>query len=164
MVGCKHRMTPSNPPLSNHPAMHTHIQTTWNVFWELFPLIRSVMGVLYKYKSCPDGFIVFICGTTCVSIQRNELVMRNIECKGSAVCAVLQIWLTSSRAKNKPLNLFLLWKGPPNPPLGLSFNLLEISKAQLSLSYQKTSHHPCLSSSMPLSSSLPSSSFSVKYL
>lgn len=53
------------------------------------------MGVLYKYKSCPDGFIVFICGTTCVSIQKNELVMvmRNIvvECRGSTVCAVLQV-------------------------------------------------------------------------
>lgn len=51
------------------------------------------MGVLYKYKSCPDSFIVFICGTTCVSIQKNELVMvmRNIECKGSTVCAVLQV-------------------------------------------------------------------------
>lgn len=39
------------------------------------------MGVLYKHKSCPDGFIVFICGTTCVSIQKkNEavMVMRNI--------------------------------------------------------------------------------------
>lgn len=57
------------------------------------------MGVLYKYKSCPDGFIVFICGTTCVSIQKNELVMRNIECKGSTVCAVLQVGLASREPK-----------------------------------------------------------------
>lgn len=49
------------------------------------------MGVLYKYKRCSDGFIVFICGTTCVSILKNELVMRNIECKGNKVCAVLQV-------------------------------------------------------------------------
>ena len=65
------------------------------------------MGVLYKYKDCPDGFMVFICGTTCFSMQHNELVMRSTECKGSAV---LQISLTRSRARNKHLNLFLLPK------------------------------------------------------
>lgn len=110
------------------------------------------MGGLYKYKSCPDSFMVFICGTTCVSMQQYELVMRNAEFKGSAV---LQIWLTSSRAKNKHLNLFLLQKEPANPPPGLTFNLLEISRAQLSPGFQKTARHPCLSSSthLPLSSS-----------
>lgn len=59
------------------------------------------MGVLHKYKSCPDGFMVFICGTTCVSILKNDLVMvmKNIECKGSTVCAVLDVWLPSQEPK-----------------------------------------------------------------
>lgn len=46
------------------------------------------MGVLYKYKGCPDGFMVFICGTTCVSMQQNGPVMRNTERKGSAVLQI----------------------------------------------------------------------------
>lgn len=109
------------------------------------------MGVLYKYKGCPDGFMVFICGTTCVSMQQNELVMRNMDCKGSAV---LQISLTSSSAKNKHLNLFPLQKNPANPPRGLTFNLVKISRAQLSLSFQKTARHP-LPVLLHASSSIP---------
>lgn len=70
------------------------------------------MGVLYKYKSCPDGFIVFICGTTCVSILKNELVMRNIDCGGNKVCVVLASMTGQFESQNQankvPLNLFLL--------------------------------------------------------
>lgn len=111
------------------------------------------MGVLYKHKGRPDAFTVFICGTTCVSMQQNELVMRSTECKGSAV---LQISLTGLRAKNKHLNLFLLQKNPANPPPGL----LEISGAQLSLRPATPACPPLASSSIPhlpllLSLSLP---------
>ena len=100
------------------------------------------MRVLYKYKSCPDGFMVFICCTTCVSMQKNELVMvmRNTERKGSTVCAVLRASTGQSRAKNKPIKCVLMcscFEETANPLPGLTFNLLEISKAQLSLSFQR---------------------------
>lgn len=68
------------------------------------------MGVLHKYKSCPDSFIMFICGTTCVSIQKNEFVakMRNMGCKGSTVCALFDRPAKSQELSYKMyLNLFL---------------------------------------------------------
>ena len=86
--------------------------------------------------------MVFICCTTCVSMQKNELVMvmRNTECKGSTVCAGLQASTGQSRAKNKPIKCILMcssFEETANPLPGPTFNLLEVSKAQLSLSFQR---------------------------
>lgn len=56
------------------------------------------MGVLHKQNSCPDCFTVFICGATCVSIQKNELVMRNTERKGCIICVCREFdWSAVSR-------------------------------------------------------------------
>lgn len=82
--------------------------------------------------------------------------------KGSTICAVLQVWLD----KQEPTTC--LWSDivisscleETSKSSARTFNLLEISKAQLSPAFQKVlpSHRPCLSSFVPLPSLLISPS------
>lgn len=68
------------------------------------------MGVLYKYKKLSRRlFMVFICGTTCVSIPGNELVMRNTASRRKhGVSVAARSWSGQQRSKNKPIKSFLI--------------------------------------------------------
>lgn len=67
------------------------------------------MGALYKYRKLSRRvFILFICGTTCVSIPGNELVMRNTARRRKhSVFIAAWSWSGQQRSKNKPIKSFL---------------------------------------------------------